>query len=183
MPLCDRATIEMRHEQSVHIDGVGHRLVFGGSAHEAPARVTDELMTSLDALVAVDPLHLPSALVAIREIETALPAVSQVLCFDTAFHHRMPMVAQRLPLPRELWSEGVRRYGFHGLSYESIVSELGDAGTRGRMRVDTVLGHRGSYRVGVSSQKQPPPKATVGASYLRLPARTPLAGTRYGRSD
>jgi acetate kinase len=119
----------------VQIDAVGHRLVYGGPAHEAPARVTAELLTDLTALVPFDPLHLPEALAAIREIETASPALPQVVCFDTAFHRHMPMVAQRLPLPRELWAQGVRRYGFHGLSYESIVRVLGAEGTLGRMIV------------------------------------------------
>lgn len=119
----------------VQIDAVGHRLVYGGLAHEAPARVTPELLTELTALVPFDPLHLPAALAAIREIETASPRLAQVVCFDTAFHRRMPAVAQRLPLPRQLWEEGVRRYGFHGLSYESIVRALGVEGTRGRMIV------------------------------------------------
>lgn len=123
------------HDLGVKIDAVGHRLVYGGLAHEAPARVTSELLTALTALVPFDPLHLPAALAAIREIESVAPGLPQVVCFDTAFHHRMPAVAQRLPLPRELWKHGVRRYGFHGLSYESIVRALGVEGTRGRMIV------------------------------------------------
>jgi acetate kinase len=169
------ALLEMLHEQSVHIDGVGHRLVFGGSAHEEPARVTADLMTSLDALVAVDPLHLPSALAAIREIEAALPAVSQVVCFDTAFHHRMPMVAQRLPLPRELWSEGVRRYGFHGLSYESIVRVLGYDGTRGR----TVVAHLGNGASLAAIRDGKPVDTTMGFS----PLGGLMMGTRPGDLD
>jgi acetate kinase len=169
------ALLEMLQEEGVHIDGVGHRLVFGGSAHEAPTRVTAELMTSLDALVAVDPLHLPSALAAIREIEAALPAVAQVVCFDTSFHRRMPMVAQRLPLPRELWSEGVRRYGFHGLSYESIVSELGDAGTRGRM----VVAHLGNGASLAAIRDGKPIDTTMGFS----PLGGLMMGTRPGDLD
>jgi acetate kinase len=129
------AVLALVRELGVAIDAVGHRFVYGGPAHEAPARVTAELVTELTALVPFDPLHLPKALAAIREIETASPALRQVVCFDTAFHRGMPMVAQRLPLPRELWDEGVRRYGFHGLSYESIVRGLGAEGTRGRMLV------------------------------------------------
>jgi acetate kinase len=169
------ALLEMLHEQSVHIDGIGHRLVFGGSAHEAPARVTADLMTSLDALVAVDPLHLPSALASIREIQAALPAVSQVVCFDTAFHHRMPMVAQRLPLPRELWSEGVRRYGFHGLSYESIVRALGDSRVRGRM----VVAHLGNGASLAAIRDGKPLDTTMGFS----PLGGLMMGTRPGDLD
>jgi acetate kinase len=129
------AVLALVRELGVHIDAIGQRFVFGGPAHEAPARVTAELLTELTALVPFDPLHLPKALAAIREIETMSPALPQVVCFDTAFHRGMPMVAQRLPLPRKLWEEGVRRYGFHGLSYESIVRGLGAEGTRGRMIV------------------------------------------------
>ena len=109
----------------VPIDAVGHRVLHGGAAHEEPARVSTDFLASLAQLLPFDPLHLPGALAAIREIAAALPQIGQVVCFDTSFHHRMPAVAQRLPLPRELFAEGVRRYGFHGLSYESIVSELG----------------------------------------------------------
>ncbi len=123
------------HDLGVPIDAVGHRLVYGGPVHEAPERVTAQLLTALTALVPFDPLHLPAALAAIREIESASGGLPQIVCFDTAFHHRMPAVAQRLPLPRQLWAEGVRRYGFHGLSYESIVRALGPEGTRGRMIV------------------------------------------------
>ncbi len=129
------AVLAALHDLRVQIDAVGHRLVYGGLAHEAPARVTPELLTELTALTPFDPLHMPAALAAIREIETSLPRLPQVVCFDTAFHRRMPAVAQRLPLPRQLWTEGVRRYGFHGLSYESVVRGLGAEATRGRMLV------------------------------------------------
>ncbi len=169
------ALLEMLHEQNVRIEGVGHRLVYGGLAHEAPARVTPDLMTSLEALVPVDPLHLPSALAAIRKIEAALPDVSQVVCFDTAFHRRMPEVAQRLPLPRELWSEGVRRYGFHGLSYESIVRRLGDTGTRGRM----VVAHLGNGASLAAIRDGTPVDTTMGFS----PLGGLVMGTRPGDLD
>lgn len=129
------AVLAALRDLGVHVDAVGHRLVYGGLAHEAPARVTAELLTALSALVPFDPLHLPAALAAIREIEAAWPRLPQVVCFDTAFHQGMPAVAQRLPLPRQLAAEGVRRYGFHGLSYESIVRALGAEGTHGRMIV------------------------------------------------
>jgi acetate kinase len=129
------AVLEALHELGVHIDAVGHRLVYGGHTRELPTIVTAELLEALTALTPFDPLHMPAALAAIREIETSLPWLPQVVCFDTAFHRRMPAVAQRLPLPQQLWTEGVQRYGFHGLSYESIVRKLGAEGTRGRMLV------------------------------------------------
>ena len=129
------ALLALMDDLGIRIAAIGHRLVYGGLAHEAPARVTPELLTSLAALVPFDPLHMPGALAAIHEIESVRPELPQVVCFDTAFHHKMPAVAQHLPLPRQLWTEGVRRYGFHGLSYESIVRELGEAGARGKMIV------------------------------------------------
>ena len=84
------AVLGALHDLGVQIDAVGHRLVYGGLAHETPARVTPELLSELTALVPFDPLHLPAALAAIREIETASPRLAQVVCFDTAFHRRMP---------------------------------------------------------------------------------------------
>jgi acetate kinase len=129
------ALVTVLRESDVPIDAVGHRLVYGGAAHEAPQRVSDDLLTNLATLVPFDRLHMPSAIATIRELEAAWPALPQVVCFDTAFHRSMPAVARRLPLPRELWSEGIRRFGFHGLSYESIVRALGETGVRGRMIV------------------------------------------------
>jgi acetate kinase len=157
------------------IEAVGHRLVYGGLEHEAPARVTDRLMTSLEALVKFDPLHLPDALAAVRDVAAALPDVPQVVCFDTAFHHRMPAVAQRLPLPLELWSEGVRRYGFHGLSYESIVRALGPTGVRGRM----IVAHLGSGASAAAIRDGKPVDTTMGFS----PLGGLMMGTRPGDLD
>jgi acetate kinase len=97
------------------------------------------------------------------------------VCFDTAFHARMPVVAQRLPLPRELWAEGVRRYGFHGLSYESIVSELGYAGTRGA----TIAAHLGSGASLAAMHNGKPIDTTMGFS----PLGGLMMGTRPGDLD
>ncbi|MGD0050719.1 MAG: acetate/propionate family kinase [Vulcanimicrobiaceae bacterium] len=163
------------HQLGVQVDAVGHRLVFGGLAHESPTRVTAELMTSLDAQVPFDPLHTPDALAAIREIAAVSPELPQVVCFDTAFHRRMPMVAQRLPIPRELWSEGVRRYGFHGLSYESIVRGLGVAGTRGKM----IVAHLGSGASVAAMRDGRPVDTSMGFS----PLGGLMMGTRPGDLD
>jgi acetate kinase len=162
-------------EAGVHINGVGHRLVYGGSTHEAPARVSAALLGDLARLVPFDPLHLPAALAAIREIETSRPELAQVVCFDTAFHRRMPPIAQGLPLPRELWSEGVRRYGFHGLSYESIVRALGSAGTRGMM----IVAHLGSGASLAAMRDGRPVDTTMGFSALG----GLMMGTRPGDLD
>lgn len=103
---------------------VGHRIVHGGSHFREPQRITDELIGTLQSLATIDPDHLPQALSAIDAISRAFPHVPQVACFDTAFHRAMPRVAQLYALPRNLLAAGVVRYGFHGLSYEYIVTEL-----------------------------------------------------------
>ena len=102
----------------------GHRIVHGGADHIAPEKVTPALLNALEALTPLDPLHMPLNLAPIRAIAAARPALAQVACFDTAFHHTMPPVATQFALPRELAAAGVRRYGFHGLSYEYIASYL-----------------------------------------------------------
>src|SRR5215216_331647 len=103
---------------------VGHRIVHGGDRHREPQRVAPELVANLRALVPIDPNHLPQAIAAIEVVGRAYPAVPQVVCFDTAFHSRMPRVARLYALPRDLAEGGVVRYGFHGLSYEYVVGEL-----------------------------------------------------------
>jgi acetate kinase len=103
---------------------VGHRIVHGGAAHISPEAVTPLLLKSLTELTVLDPLHMPHNLAPIRAIEAARPALAQVACFDTAFHHTLAPVATRLALPRAITEAGVRRYGFHGLSYEYIAGRL-----------------------------------------------------------
>jgi acetate kinase len=103
---------------------VGHRIVHGGDRHREPQRVTPEVVADLRALVPIDPNHLPQAIAAIEAVGRTYPAVPQVVCFDTAFHSRMPRVARLYALPRDLAEGGVLRYGFHGLSYEYVVGEL-----------------------------------------------------------
>ncbi|MGH7029852.1 MAG: acetate/propionate family kinase, partial [Stellaceae bacterium] len=103
---------------------LGHRVVHGGLRHSRPARVTPELLAELEALVPLAPLHEPHNLEPIRAALAHDPELAQVACFDTAFHRTMPEVAQAYALPYSLFEEGVRRYGFHGLSYEYIASVL-----------------------------------------------------------
>lgn len=110
-----------------HLDGdqlaaVGHRVVHGGLDYSHPERVTPDLMAHLEALVPLAPLHQPYNLAPIRAIAAARPGLAQVACFDTAFHRTLPPIATRYALPREYGE--VRRYGFHGLSYEYIAGRL-----------------------------------------------------------
>ncbi len=119
---------------------IGHRVVHGGPDHSAPALVTPALLASLAALTPLDPLHMPLNLAPIRAMASARPDLPQVVCFDTAFHHTMPEVARHCALPRAITDAGVRRYGFHGLSYEYIAGRLRPALARGR----TIVAHLGA---------------------------------------
>lgn len=105
--------------------GVGHRIVHGGTRFTAPVRVTQEVMDALEALVPLAPLHQPHNLAAIRAVAKLRPGLAQVACFDTAFHHARADLTTRVALPRALADEaGIRRYGFHGISYEYLAGAL-----------------------------------------------------------
>ncbi len=105
---------------------VGHRVVHGGPRLTVHQPITSQMLSELERSIHFAPLHIPAALALIREVENAFPGIPQFACFDTAFHRHLPEVAARFPLPENLFQEGVRRYGFHGLSYESIMHTLGD---------------------------------------------------------
>src|SRR5262245_56170520 len=107
------------------VSAVGHRVVHGGSRFQAPSRVSPELLDDVRKLVPFDPLHQPSAPAAIEVVSNLRPSLRQVACFDTSFHRDLPDVARVYALPRRLAEQGVHRYGFHGLSYEYILEELG----------------------------------------------------------
>jgi acetate kinase len=104
--------------------GVGHRVVHGGARFHSPTVVTPEVLAELHQLTPLAPLHQIYNLTAIEAVAERLPGVPQVACFDTSFHRGQPAVAELIPLPREIRSRGVQRYGFHGLSYEYIASVL-----------------------------------------------------------
>jgi len=121
------------------LDAVGHRIVHGGPRHTRPERIDDALVATLREIVPFSPVHLPPELDAIAAARARFAGRPQVACFDTAFHATLPEVAQRFALPRRLFDAGVRRYGFHGLSYEYLVETIG-AKVLGR----AVLAHLGS---------------------------------------
>jgi len=106
--------------------GVGHRVVHGGTEYAAPIRINADVVASLARLVRLAPLHQPHNLAPIRTIAEAAPHIPQVACFDTAFHRSQTHLAQAFALPREFTDSGVRRYGFHGLSYEYVASRLNE---------------------------------------------------------
>jgi len=118
---------------------VGHRVVHGGPRLVQHQRITPTVISELEAALHFAPLHIPMALQLIQEAERAYPDAPQFACFDTAFHQTMPERAARFALPRQLFDEGIRRYGFHGLSYESIVHQMGS-----KLPSRTVIAHLGS---------------------------------------
>src|SRR5207247_2193763 len=148
-------------------DAVGPRVVHGGPDHTWPQRIDASLPAALRQLIPLAPLHLPSELEVIGSVAAHFPDLPQAACFDTAFHRTMPELAQRLPLPRELWGEGLRRYGFHGLSYEYVVSVLGAAARR-----RTIIGHLGNGASLVAIQHGRPMDTTMGF--------TPIGGVIMG---
>jgi len=105
---------------------IGHRVVHGGTAHAAPARVDADVLADLETLIPLAPLHQPHNLAPIRTLMAEAPALPQVACFDTAFHAVQPPLARRYAIPRALTEEGVLRYGFHGLSYEFVTRRLAE---------------------------------------------------------
>jgi acetate kinase len=106
------------------VAAVGHRVVHGGREFTAPVRITPDVVAALEALVPLAPLHQPGNVSAIKTMATQHPSLPQVACFDTAFHAGQPALAREFAVPRALGDAGVRRYGFHGLSYEYIASVL-----------------------------------------------------------
>jgi acetate kinase len=104
--------------------GVGHRIVHGGEKFTEPTLIDDSVLSELQALVPLAPLHEPAQIAAIHAVRRQAPGAPQVACFDTSFHAVQPPIARQFALPREYSARGVRRYGFHGLSYEYIVSAL-----------------------------------------------------------
>jgi acetate kinase len=106
------------------LTAVGHRVVHGGPTYSDPQRVTAEMVAELRQLSPFDPEHLPEEIELTEAFHHRYPDLPQVACFDTAFHHDLPLVARLLPIPRRYASKGVRRYGFHGLSYTYLMGEL-----------------------------------------------------------
>jgi acetate kinase len=113
-----------KHEYLSGLQAAGHRLVHGGARYSEPQRITPKFLSELEKLVPLDPDHLPAAIRGIRFVAKKFPKLAQVACFDTAFHSSLPTVAKMYALPRRFYDAGIRRYGFHGLSYEYIVGEL-----------------------------------------------------------
>lgn len=106
--------------------GVGHRIVHGGNEFYKPTIITDEILTELDKLIPLAPLHQGHNLEAVKVLKSLYPSLPQIACFDTAFHHTQMPLSKCVPLPRRVTQEKIQRYGFHGLSYDYIASVLDD---------------------------------------------------------
>ena len=165
-----------------HLEGVvavGHRVVHGGPKHFDPQPVTADLLADLRAATPFAPAHLPNAIRLIEAMARRLPGAPQVACFDTAFHRDLPPVARLLPIPRAYADAGLRRYGFHGLSYAYLMEEwerlAGAETARGR----AILAHLGSGASMAAVQSGKCIDTTMGLT----PAGGLVMGTRTGDID
>jgi acetate kinase len=123
---------------------VGHRVVHGGADYSAPQRITPALVEELRRLSPFDPEHLPEEILLTETFHRRFPHLTQVACFDTAFHHDLPRVAQMFPIPRRYFAKGVRRYGFHGLSYAYLMEALERVAGADAAKGRVVLAHLGN---------------------------------------
>jgi acetate kinase len=126
------------------LTAVGHRVVHGGPKYYQPQRITAEMVEELHQLSPFDPEHLPEEILLTEAFHRRFPDLPQVACFDTAFHHDLPRVAQLLPIPRRYEAQGVRRYGFHGLSYAFLMEELARLGDPAATTGRVILAHLGN---------------------------------------
>ena len=130
----------------VQLTAAGHRIVHGGERYGDSVRIDEDVLNYLDTLIPLAPLHQPHNIAGIRTLQSLHPTLPQVACFDTSFHHIQPKLATLFALPQHLWDEGIRRYGFHGLSYHyisEILPELIGEKSKGRV-VIAHLGHGAS---------------------------------------
>lgn len=160
------------------IGAVVHRVVHGGTKYFQPVRIDAAVLKDLRSYIPLAPLHQPFALEAVDALLESLPDLPQYACFDTAFHRSLPQVEQILPLPWEHWEKGLRRYGFHGLSYEYIAHALGETwgdAARGR----TIAAHLGNGASLCAMQNLQSAATTMGFSTLE----GLMMGTRCGSLD
>jgi acetate kinase len=126
------------------LTAIGYRIVHGGPDHYAPQRISESLLDQLERIVPFAPNHLPASIALVKALRQARPEIPHVACFDTAFHHDLPEVARRLPIPRAYDEQGVRRYGFHGLSYAYLLQELRRRAGHAAANGAVVLAHLGN---------------------------------------
>lgn len=166
---------QLKKEKFAGPSAIGHRLVNGGPHYSAPQRVTPQILSDLLHLVPLAPLHLPAEIRIMEAVASQAPQIPQVACFDTAFHRGLPELAQRFPLPRRLFDEGLRRYGFHGLSYEYVLQELGPSARRQRL----IVAHLGNGASLAAVKDGMPVDTSMGLT----PTGGVMMGTRTGDLD
>lgn len=158
------------------VDAVGYRVVHPGAKLDRHQRITDAVMRDLDEAVAFAPLHDPAAIEVIREVMGKFPAIAHYACFDTVFHETMPEAAATYAIPEKIRAQGVRRYGFHGLSCESVVRQMRAAGSVSRRMVIAHLGSGCSVTAVVDGR-------SVDTTMGLTPAGGVVMGTRPGDLD
>jgi len=158
---------------------VGHRVVHGGPKYWEPQRITPEMIEELDQLSPFDPDHLPEEILLTVAFHRRFPNLTQIACFDTAFHHDMPRVARLLPLPRRYDARGVQRYGFHGLSYAYLMQELGRVAGAAAAKGRVILAHLGNG----ASLAAVLDGRSVDTTMAFTPAAGLVMGTRSGDVD
>ncbi len=167
-----------RHEAGWQIVGVGHRVVHGAQVYSQPVLLNDVIIGALQSFIPLAPLHQPHNLDGIAAMREALPDVPQVACFDTAFHRTQPEIAQLFALPRRITAQGVRRYGFHGLSYEYVADVLPQhLGARADGRV--VVAHLGNGASMCAMRNRRSMATTMGFTAVE----GLMMGTRTGSLD
>jgi len=158
-----------------NIIAVGHRLVHGGDAYTTATIINERVLTHLKSLIPLAPLHLPAEIQGIAESQKLFPDAVQVMAFDTAFHANQPPLATQFALPEAITTQGVRRYGFHGLSYASIARQLSEKGQGGKV----IVAHLGSGASVCAMQDGMSVATSMGFSALE----GLMMGTRCGRLD
>jgi acetate kinase len=165
---------ELKKGRQEKLSAIGHRVVNGGPQYSAPQKVTAQILSELRRLTPLAPLHLPAEIEIMEAVAGHADRIPQVACFDTAFHRRLPELAQRFPLPRKFFDEGMRRYGFHGLSYEYVLHELGPA-AKGRL----IIAHLGNGASLAAVKDGLPVDTSMGLT----PTGGVMMGTRTGDLD
>jgi acetate kinase len=164
----------LREHGMTELSAAGHRIVHGGHYFDQPHVIDRRVISRLTEVALFAPLHVPREIALIEAIARHYPDLPQVACFDTAFHSHMPDIARRFALPRELWDEGMMRYGFHGLSYEYVVEKMGK-----QLGARTIVAHLGNGASMVALRQGKPIDTSMGLT----PTGGFMMGTRSGDLD
>jgi acetate kinase len=180
----DRATASLvqylqERLKGATVVGIGHRIVHGGAKLIDNQLITPEVITELRAIQFLDLAHLPAEISLMEAVGKSFNGVGQIACFDTAFHRDMPRVASMLPIPRRYFDSGVRRFGFHGLSYTYLMSRLAEVGGQEAARGRVILAHLGSGASMAAVRRGKPIDTTMAFT----PTAGLVMGTRPGDLD